>query len=56
MANVMVPEGWLVSNLELEVEIRRQGAFFRISFWGHISVADQGIFTKFGVCVENGVP
>jgi len=29
---------------------------FRIPFWGHISGADEDIFTKFGVCVENLVP
>jgi len=35
----------------------RQGAFFyRIPFLGHIFGADQDIFTKFGVCVENGLP
>jgi len=32
------------------------GVFFRIPFWGYISAADQDIFTKFGVCVDNGVP
>jgi len=42
--------------LEPKVEFRHQVAFFRIPFWGHISAADQNIFTKFGVYVENGVP
>jgi len=28
---------------------------FKIPVWGHISGADQDIFTKFGVYVENGV-
>jgi len=43
------------ATFEPEVEFRRQGAFFRIPFLGHISGADQDIFTKFGVCMENGV-
>jgi len=42
--------------LKPEVEFRRQGAIFRIPFWGHISAADQDIFTKCGVYVDNGVP
>jgi len=47
-----VPEGWIASTLEPEVEFRRKGAFYRILFWGHISGANQGIyFTKFGVCM-----
>jgi len=29
---------------------------FRISFWGRISASDQGIFTKFGECVDNVFP
>jgi len=44
-----------MSILEPEVEFRRQGALFRIQFRGHISAADQDIFTKFGVLVENGI-
>jgi len=43
--------------LEPEVEFSRQGAFFyRIPFSGHISAVDCDIFTKFAVCIENGVP
>jgi len=30
-------------------ELRRLEALFLIRFWGHISAADQDIFTKFGV-------
>jgi len=41
------------SALKPEVEFRR---FFKISFWGHIVVADQDIFTKLGVCEDNGAP
>jgi len=52
----MVPEGRLASKLELEVEFSRHGTFFQTPFWGHISGADQDIFTKFDACVENGVP
>jgi len=33
-----------------------QMSYYRIPFWGHISGADQDIFTKFVVCMENGVP
>jgi len=33
-----------------------QRAFLRTSFWGHISIIDQDICTKFGVYVENLVP
>jgi len=45
-----VSEGWRASTLEPEVEFRRQGAFFQISFWGHISGA------KVGMCMEKGLP
>jgi len=45
----MVLEGWLASKLEPKVEFHRQGAFYRIPFWGHVSGADQDIFTKFGM-------
>jgi len=41
--------------LKPEIEFRRQEAFYRIPFWGHISGADQDIFTEFGMCVENGL-
>jgi len=37
-----------VTNLEPEIEFRRQGALFRIQLWGHISATDQDIFTTFG--------
>jgi len=47
-------EGRRVSKLEPEVEFRRQGAFLKIC--GHISAANQNIFTKFRVYAENGVP
>jgi len=33
-----------------------QGVFFRIPFWGHIVAASHDIFTKVGVCEDNGVP
>jgi len=46
----------MVSKFEPELEFHRQGAFYRIPFWGHISVADQDIFTNFGECVKNGLP
>jgi len=45
-----------VVTLKPEVEFRLQGPFYQIPFWGHIFAADQDIFTKFGVWVENGVP
>jgi len=40
--------------LKPEVGFRRHGAFSN-SALGHISGADQDIFTKFGVLVENRV-
>jgi len=42
-------ERMMASTLKPKVELRRQGAFFRIPFWEHIAVADQDIFSKFGV-------
>jgi len=50
-----VPDGWLASKLEPEVEFRCQGAFSQIPFWEHFSIADHDIFTKFGEYVENMV-
>jgi len=41
--------------LKPEVEFRRQGAFFLSPFWGHISSANQDIFTKLDAHVENGI-
>jgi len=29
---------------------------FQIPFWGHIVAANQDIFTKVGMCEDNGVP
>jgi len=56
MTHTKVPAGLRALKLEPEVEFRRKGAFFRTPFWGHISAVDCDIFTKFAVCVENGVP
>jgi len=56
MTHTKVPAGLRASKLEPEVEFRRQGAFFRIPFWGYIFSADQAIFTKFGMYVDNGSP
>jgi len=44
------------STLKPEVDFCRQGGIFRISFSGYISAADQAIFTKFGVSIDNGSP
>jgi len=37
------------ANLETRNKIPPPRAFYRILFWGHITGADQNIFTKFGV-------
>jgi len=44
-------------NLEIGSRIPPSGGVFSNSVLGvHISTIYQDIFTKFGVCVENGVP
>jgi len=50
-----VHAGLRASKLEPEVELRRQAAFFEFRFWA-IVTADQDIFTKVGVCEDNGIP
>jgi len=49
MTNTNVPERRQASKLKPKVKIRRQMAFFSNSVLGHISDANQFIFTKFGV-------
>jgi len=56
MTHTKVPIKLSVSKLEPEVEFCRQGAFFSNFVLGHISAADQAIFTKYGVYVDNGSP
>jgi len=56
VTQTLVPERVKASTSKPEAEFRCQGAFFRLSFWGAIVVANQDIFTKVGVCEDNGVP
>jgi len=56
VTHTKVSEALRAAKLESELEFRRQEAFFRIPFWGHISAANQNIFTKVGVCAGKGVP
>jgi len=44
-----------VVSIETGSRILPSGGVISHFVWGHISAADQDIFTKFGVYVENGV-